>query len=153
LAKTGTHPHALSPETFAGLFGKDVPVVFNFHGYPAHLKSLIFSRSDLGDHRKIEVLGYIEQGTTTTPWLMLRMNKAGRFDVAAKAIGLVAKHAPNSAIAARSHEIISGYLHKNAVQEKYALEHGEDSPEVSSQVTSGSSEGKQGLLNRVVGSL
>ncbi|KAG8900699.1 hypothetical protein FRB99_005815, partial [Tulasnella sp. 403] len=49
-----------------------------------------------------EVLGYIEEGTTTTPWSMLRLNRAGRFDVADAAIGLIATKSPNTAIAAKA---------------------------------------------------
>ena len=28
------HPHGLSEKDFDGLFGKDIPVVFAYHGYP-----------------------------------------------------------------------------------------------------------------------
>jgi xylulose-5-phosphate/fructose-6-phosphate phosphoketolase len=128
--EVGTHPHALSPEAFDSLFGTDTPVVFNFHGYPTHLESLVFSRRDIHDRGRFMVLGYIEQGTTTTPWSMLRLNQAGRFDVAQTAVRLLIRGSTNHGIAPRAHELIAWYRHQNIVHEKYALEHGEDSPEM-----------------------
>jgi xylulose-5-phosphate/fructose-6-phosphate phosphoketolase len=99
--EVGTHPHALSPEAFDSLFGTDTPVVFNFHGYPTHLESLVFSRRNIHDRGRFMVLGYIEQGTTTTPWSMLRLNRAGRFDVAQTAVRLLIRGSTNHGIAPR----------------------------------------------------
>ncbi|KAF9517460.1 hypothetical protein BS47DRAFT_1371333 [Hydnum rufescens UP504] len=136
LGEYGTHPHALSNESFNGLFGTDTPVVINYHGYPANVKSLLFARDHPISRKRFEVLGYIEQGTTTTPWSMLRMNQAGRFDVAERAIALISTAQPNGLIAAKGNELRAWYMHQNhdmrAVHEKYALEHGVDSPDLKS---------------------
>ncbi|KAH7336888.1 phosphoketolase [Rhizoctonia solani] len=128
------HPHALSHDAFDGLFGKDTPVIINFHGYPLHLKSLLFSRDQAISRRRFEVLGYIEEGTTTTPWSMLRLNKAGRYDIASRGVSLVATHDRDHPICPRAHELSSYFMHKNQVEARYALEHGQDSEEVSSHV-------------------
>ncbi|CAE6469008.1 unnamed protein product [Rhizoctonia solani] len=128
------HPHALSHDAFDGLFGKDTPVIINFHGYPLHLKSLLFSRDQAISRRRFEVLGYIEEGTTTTPWSMLRLNKAGRYDIASRGVSLVATHDKDHPICPRAHELSAYFMHKNQVEARYALEHGQDSEEVSSHV-------------------
>lgn len=77
------------------------------------------------------MLGYIEEGTTTTPWSMLRINDADRFTICQRAVSLVASFRPQSIVAVRAHELEAWYLHKKEMLRKYALEHGEDSPEVS----------------------
>lgn len=38
LGPHGSHPHALSDVDFDGLFTKDCPIHFNYHGYPTELK-------------------------------------------------------------------------------------------------------------------
>ncbi|ELU39031.1 D-xylulose 5-phosphate/D-fructose 6-phosphate phosphoketolase, putative [Rhizoctonia solani AG-1 IA] len=92
LGEPGGHPHALSHDAFDALFGKDTPVIINFHGYPLHVKSLLFARDQALSRRRFEVLGYIEEGTTTTPWSMLRLNKAGRYDIASRGVSMIASH-------------------------------------------------------------
>ncbi|KAF8331506.1 phosphoketolase [Cantharellus anzutake] len=130
LGEYGSHPHALSKESFEGLFGTDTPVVINFHGYPAHVKALLFERNQSITRKRFEVLGYIEEGTTTTPWSMLRLNKAGRFDIVDNAIGLISVANPNGPIAVKGHELRSWCQHMNRTYEKYAVQHGIDSPEL-----------------------
>jgi len=130
LGEFGSHPHALSNDDFDALFGVDTPVVINYHGYPAQVKSLLFARNHAITRKRFEILGYIEEGTTTTPWSMLRMNKAGRFDVAEKAIALITATKPESAIAVKGHELRAWFMHQNQVYEKYANDHGVDSPDL-----------------------
>jgi len=134
LGEFGSHPHALSNESFNGIFGEETPVVINFHGYPTHVKSLLFSRPQPLDRKRFEVLGYIEEGTTTTPWSMLRLNRAGRFDIADVAIGLMAAHKPSSIIASKAAECQGWYRHQNRIQQRYALENGTDSPDVTGPI-------------------
>lgn len=83
----------------------------------------------------MEILGYIEEGTTTTPWMMLRLNKAGRFDVAERAIALIQLAQPTGPIGIKGHELRSWYQHQNRLYEKYGLEHGIDSPDLEAGAT------------------
>lgn len=53
LGEAGTHPHALSNDDFDGLFGTETPVVINYHGYPAQVKSLIFERNHHIGHKRV----------------------------------------------------------------------------------------------------
>jgi xylulose-5-phosphate/fructose-6-phosphate phosphoketolase len=67
--------------------------------------------------------------------MMLRMNKAGRFDVAERAIALLQLAQPNSVIGMKGHELRSWYQHQNQTYEKYALDYGIDSPDLEAGAT------------------
>ena len=58
-------------EPFNALFTADKPVVFSFHGYPSAIHQLISARSN---PTRFHVRGYVEEGTTTTPFDMLIRN-------------------------------------------------------------------------------
>jgi xylulose-5-phosphate/fructose-6-phosphate phosphoketolase len=83
LENEGLHPHALSTEAFDSLFTPDRPVHFNYHGYPTELQGLLFGRPGLD---RITVGGYIEEGSTTTPFDMMLVNRVSRFHVAQHAL-------------------------------------------------------------------
>jgi xylulose-5-phosphate/fructose-6-phosphate phosphoketolase len=104
LAPEGRHPHALTREAFAALFCTDVnatddderivkrgrvPVLFNYHGYPVELRGLLFGQPGAGDTKLMRVAGYIEEGTTTTPFDMMLVNRVSRFHVAEEALRAV----------------------------------------------------------------
>jgi xylulose-5-phosphate/fructose-6-phosphate phosphoketolase len=54
-------------------------VVFAFHGYPRAVHQLIHGRSHPG---RFHVRGFSEQGTTTTPFDMVVLNRMSRFHLA-----------------------------------------------------------------------
>ncbi|KAJ6437236.1 xylulose-5-phosphate/fructose-6-phosphate phosphoketolase [Purpureocillium lavendulum] len=83
LAAESRHPHALSRAEFLEMFTEDKPVCFNYHGYETELQGLLFGRPGL--HR-MTVEGYKEEGSTTTPFDMMIVNRVSRFDVAARAL-------------------------------------------------------------------
>jgi xylulose-5-phosphate/fructose-6-phosphate phosphoketolase len=80
------NPRALSVSEFEDIFTSDKPVVFNFHGYPSAIYQLLFGRTKT---KRFKVLGYIEEGTTTTPFAMLTTNRASRFHVAMEGLKLI----------------------------------------------------------------
>lgn len=90
LSENSVHPHALSQELFDGLFTRDVPILFNFHGYTTAIKGLLGDRlsGEMG-RRPMAVHGFIEEGSTTTPWNMLKLNGVDRFTVACRAVELI----------------------------------------------------------------
>jgi len=126
LSLPGAHPHALDQPAFESLFTADKPVVFNYHSYPGELASLLFGR---GDSTRFTILGYLEQGTTTTPFSMLRMNEVDRYSVAAAAVKACSKKLDVQAHSLRSH-----YQHLKRKQEQYSEEHGTDPDELSATV-------------------
>lgn len=89
LAAESKHPHALTQPKFREMFTEDRPVCFNYHGYATELQGLVFGRPGL--HR-MTVEGYKEEGSTTTPFDMMLVNKVSRFEVAARALKGAAEH-------------------------------------------------------------
>jgi xylulose-5-phosphate/fructose-6-phosphate phosphoketolase len=77
------HPHALGKDKFAELFTADKPVLFNYHGYKTELGGLLFGREGL---ERMSVEGYREEGSTTTPFDMMLVNRVSRFDVVERAL-------------------------------------------------------------------
>ncbi len=77
---------AMSDERFVELFGEDLPVLFAFHAYPGTVRRLIWDRPG---HDNFNVHGYQEQGSTTTPFDMLRLNDMDRWALAADALRMV----------------------------------------------------------------
>nr|WP_255405252.1 phosphoketolase family protein [Sinomonas sp. R1AF57] len=88
------HPHGLPDREFDALFTTDKPVVFAYHGYPWLIHRLTYRRAN---HGNLHVRGYVEEGTTTTPFDMAMLNRIDRFHLAIDVIdrvpGLAAKHA------------------------------------------------------------
>ena len=75
----GTTDNKLSQEKFDKLFTSNRPIVANFHGYPATLETIL---EKYADRKRLRVHGFSEEGSTTTPFEMLRKNAASRFDLA-----------------------------------------------------------------------
>lgn len=91
----GTTENKLSTDKFNQLFTLDKPIIANFHGYPETLENIL---ENYTERRRLRVHGFNEEGSTTTPFEMLRKNMASRFDLAidiAKVMGnrsLVSKY-------------------------------------------------------------
>ena len=73
---------------FAKYFTADKPVIFNFHGYPQTLKQFLF---DYEKNENFCVHGYIENGSTTTPFDMQVRNETSRYHLAIDAFDKLAK--------------------------------------------------------------
>ncbi|HEV2483632.1 MAG TPA: phosphoketolase family protein [Puia sp.] len=70
------HPHGLSDYDFDGLFTRDKPMIFAYHGYPWLIHRLTYRRAN---HDNMHVRGYKEEGTITTPFDMTVLNEMDRF--------------------------------------------------------------------------
>ena len=75
----GTTDNKLSKEKFYELFTERKPIIANFHGYPETLENILENYTERG---RLRVHGYNEEGSTTTPFEMLRRNRASRYDLA-----------------------------------------------------------------------
>jgi len=75
----GTTQHKLKQPDFDDYFTPDKPIIANFHGYPETLRAILthYAHPD-----RLDVRGFEEQGSTTTPLDMLIRNRASRFDLA-----------------------------------------------------------------------
>jgi xylulose-5-phosphate/fructose-6-phosphate phosphoketolase len=115
------HPHGMSEAGFDALFTTDRPVIFAYHGYPWLIHRLTYRRAG---HSNIHVRGYIEEGTTTTPFDMVVMNNMDRFHLVMDVIDRV----PGL-------NRTAGWLRQQMVDTRarhwaWTREHGEDLPEV-----------------------
>ncbi len=72
---------------FDKFFTKDKPVIVNFHGYPETIKQVLFDQADSAG--RFSVHGYLEHGSTTTPFDMHVRNKTSRYHLAEEAIKLM----------------------------------------------------------------
>lgn len=126
LEKETLHPHGLDDEMFNALFTSNRPVIVNFHGYPSAVKQLLYGRG-VGD--RFQINGYLEEGTTTTPFDMAVRNHTSRFHLIMQAIRLSAPF--NSKVAAKANEWISHFEYQLVEFRKYIQEHGNDPEEIS----------------------
>ncbi|MCL2542180.1 MAG: phosphoketolase family protein [Nocardioidaceae bacterium] len=115
------HPHGLTDREFDGIFTKDRPVVFAYHGYPWLIHRLVYRRTG---NDNFHVRGYKEEGTTTTPFDMVMMNDLDRYHLVMDVIDRVPSL--GSAAAACRQEMVD--TRRRARQ--WTREHGEDLPEV-----------------------
>ena len=121
LQPASEHPHGLSDEDFDALFTTDKPVIFAYHGYPTLIHRLTYRRRN---HGNIHVRGYLEEGTTTTPFDMTVLNRMDRFHLALDVIQRVPRLAR---IAGRASRRFSEAIQRHKA---YVSEYGEDLPEV-----------------------
>ena len=75
----GTIDNKLSKADFDRIFTPNRPIIANFHGYPETLENILENYTSRG---RIRVHGFNEEGSTTTPFEMLRRNAASRYDIA-----------------------------------------------------------------------
>jgi xylulose-5-phosphate/fructose-6-phosphate phosphoketolase len=115
------HPHGLPDADFDALFTRDKPVIFAFHGYPALIHRLTYNRAN---ERNIHVHGFMEEGTTTTPFDMVVLNKLDRFHLAMDAIDRLPQCGAGAVYVKQ--EIRDRLIdHK-----RYIVAHGDDMPEI-----------------------
>ena len=117
----GTFENTLSKSDFVKIFTKDKPVIFAFHGYTKTLKSILF---DYQNPARIQINGYEEKGSTTTPFDMLARNKVSRYDIAVRALNSVNKGDEVFEILAKE------YRKRQDDALRFARENSVDSPEI-----------------------
>jgi len=125
LIRRKDHPHGMDETLFRELFTDDVDVVFAFHGYPGAVHQLVHGRPAAD---RFHVRGFIEEGTTTTPFDMTVKNKASRFHLVMDALNN-ATRTPQGAS-----ELKAWCEHKLTHHASYVREHLEDLPEIQNWV-------------------
>ncbi len=108
--------HSIDEQRFAALFGTDTHVVMAFHGYPDVIHELIHHRPN---PQRFHVRGYMEEGTTTTPFHMLVLNRMSRYDLAIEALRRAGRTDGIAQLEAKLHE-----------HRAYIEANGEDMPDV-----------------------
>lgn len=104
----GTTENKLPCEKFLEMFGEKGPIIANFHGYPETLENIL---ENYTERRRLRVHGFIEEGSTTTPFEMLRRNGASRYDIAID----VARMLGQSSLVHKYQDILTSN-HKHAIQ-------------------------------------
>jgi xylulose-5-phosphate/fructose-6-phosphate phosphoketolase len=115
------HPHGLTDEAFDAIFTTDKPVIFAYHGYPWLIHRLSYRRTN---HHNIHVRGYIEEGTTTTPFDMVVLNNLDRYHLVMDVIERVPGLRERAALV---HQHMAD---RRTEHWRYIREHGDDMPEV-----------------------
>ncbi|MCA9365450.1 phosphoketolase family protein [Candidatus Kaiserbacteria bacterium] len=111
-------------------FTEDKPVLINFHGYPQTMKQVLF---DYGvDGNQFDVRGYVEQGSTTTPFDMMVRNRTDRYHLAMEAFSMAAKQ--NLITSAKASELTKRYQEHLDNHKEYIIKNGADPDEITDWV-------------------
>ncbi|KKZ86755.1 phosphoketolase [Rhizobium phaseoli] len=121
LQSSDQHPHGLTDEAFDAIFTSDKPVIFAYHGYPYLIHRLTYKRTN---HENVHVRGFIEEGTTTTPFDMTVLNELDRYHLAIEAIERV------PGLKEKAADALAAFHDKLAEHHAYVREYGEDMPEI-----------------------
>ncbi len=108
----GTTENKLSKEKFLELFTENCPIIANFHGYPETLETIL---ENYTERRRLRVHGFNEEGSTTTPFEMLRRNSASRYDLAIDVAVVLGRNK----LAEKYRDILEN-------NHKYAVKYGQD---------------------------
>ncbi|SLI54019.1 fructose-6-phosphate phosphoketolase [Mycobacteroides abscessus subsp. bolletii] len=123
LQSDSQHPHGMTDTEYDTLFTKESPVIFAFHGYPSLIHKLTYRRAG---HANMHVRGYLEEGTTTTPFDMLVLNKMDRFQLVID----VLERTPRLRGDESARQLREDMHAMHARHHDWIRSHGEDLPEV-----------------------
>ena len=124
LGQSGT---CLTRQGFDTLFTPDKPVICNFHGYPETLKAIIFDYISTSPQR-FSIHGYIENGSTTTPFDMHVRNHTSRYHLAIEVYERLA--ASGKIPYEEAKHKIAACQQKITQNTEYIKTHGVDLPEI-----------------------
>ncbi|MFC0772638.1 phosphoketolase family protein [Terrimonas alba] len=113
------HPHGISEDEFAAIFTDTTDVVFAFHGYVRIIHDLVHGRPE---PERFHVRGFMEEGTTTTPFDMTVLNNISRYQLAIEAIFRSGK--------SDSSHVVDLFEQKLKQHHHYIREHLDDMPEI-----------------------
>jgi xylulose-5-phosphate/fructose-6-phosphate phosphoketolase len=115
------HPHGMDDISFEALFTKEIPVIFAFHGYRWVIHPMVHGRAN---ESRFHVRGFMDRGTTTTPFDMVVLNKMSRFHLAMDALKYLTRQRSQVS------DVIDMFNRKLYEHHSYIREHLEDIPEV-----------------------
>lgn len=115
------HPHGMPDAEFDAVFTRDRPVIFAYHGYPWLVHRLAYRRAV---HDSLHVRGYLEAGSTTTPFDMVVRNDMDRYRLVMDVID----RTPGLAVGATG--VRQAMADMRTRHHAWIREHGTDLPEV-----------------------
>jgi xylulose-5-phosphate/fructose-6-phosphate phosphoketolase len=121
LMRPDDHPHGMDNMSFNALFTENAPVIFAFHNNRWLIHSVVHGRSR---EDRFHVRGYMDRGTTTTPFDMVVLNEMSRFHLAIDAL----KNVPR--LRSQAEGVIDMFNRKLYEHNTYIRAHLEDMPEI-----------------------
>jgi xylulose-5-phosphate/fructose-6-phosphate phosphoketolase len=94
--------------------------MFAFHGYPRAIHEIVHGRTNA---ERFHVRGYIEEGSTTTPFDMVVLNHTSRYDLCIEALRRARQLSDTQ-------DLIAYCEGKLREHRNYVVEHLEDMPEI-----------------------
>ncbi len=128
--RIGRGGFCMDQQEFNEIFTEDKPVVFNFHGYPETMKAILFSY--MHHPKRFDVRGYVEEGSTTTPFDMHVRNQTSRYHLVMAAFDMLA--ADGRVSQEENDRIKSKYQALIDENTEYIKKHGIDIPELDAWV-------------------
>jgi xylulose-5-phosphate/fructose-6-phosphate phosphoketolase len=121
LPRVKDHPHGMPETLFRELFTDQVDVVFAFHGYPGAIHQLVHGRPRAD---RFHVRGFVEEGTTTTPFDMVVRNRASRYHLVMDVLNNARRTPPGASA-------LMTWCQQQLIEHAaYVVEHLEDMPAV-----------------------
>ena len=121
LMRPDDHPHGMDNMSFNALFTENAPVIFAFHNNRWLIHSIVHGRSN---ENRFHVRGYMDRGTTTTPFDMVVLNEMSRFHLVIDAL----KNIPR--LRSQAADVIDMLNRKLYDHNEYIRQHLEDMPEI-----------------------
>jgi xylulose-5-phosphate/fructose-6-phosphate phosphoketolase len=121
LMSPSRYPGGLDEDAFEALFTQTAPVIFAYHGYTWAIHSLVHGRANEG---RFHVRGFMDRGTTTTPFDMVVLNRLSRYHLAMDALARVPR------LRSVTSAVTDLFNRKLAEHRTYIREHLEDVPEI-----------------------
>lgn len=118
-------PGKISFQTFNKYFTEDKHIIYSYHGYKEDIESLLFKNPRA---EKVHIHCYKERGTTTTPFDMLVLNNASRYQLALEAVYYYTLEHPE--FEEKQKTIFAYITTLLAKHEAYIIENGTDIPEI-----------------------
>ncbi len=116
----------ISQDEFNRQFTTEKPVICNFHGYPETMKAALFNY--VTDANRFDIRGYIECGSTTTPFDMHVRNNTSRYHMV---IAIFERLYESGRVPEReATDIINKYKNKIYENTEYIKLNGIDMPEI-----------------------
>ncbi len=121
LQPASEHPHGSTEREFDGLFSRDKPIIFNFHGYPWLIHKLAYR---FKGHENMHVRGYKEKGNINTPFELAILNETSRYHLVIDIVDRVPK------LQSKACHLKEDMRNAIIQDLNYAHEHGTDRPEI-----------------------
>ncbi len=121
------HLHGLAEETFSNCFTDNQHVIFAFHGYPNLVHEMVHHRPE---PERFHVRGYIEEGSTTTPFDMMVLNKLSRFHLVMAALERI------PSLPAAGKALFEHCQQRLEEHQNYIRKHGQDMPDILQDMSS-----------------